>query len=280
MNKTTLPGEKYEQQILEPLGKMGREGKGRIVELYPVRFGDRTLPFVCFSTGETVMVTAGFCPYAAFGTYETVLQICDSGIEGVTSFPTVTPKLYDEAIRYVERGKEDNDIVTLVRGLFGLGTYGESDEPGTFRMFPLFDWMGWDAVRQHTAIKKLKTAIHKSKVVLDLRNGYTMDGSYILLGTPVENSRQKEVDDAIVDEIESRGHRISTYVNGLYPSYRGNILYGPRDRLCKTAAELGALNIVVNIPTVTYSNGIRMTDVKRNVETNMTVVRRVAKLLR
>lgn len=282
MNEEMKVGEKYEQQIIEPLKKMEKEGKGKIIELCQLKFDDRTLPFIGFTTGETAVVTAGFCPYAAFGTYETVLKICDRGIEGITSFPTVTPKEYDKIIRNMERAERYLTLVDLIRDLFGLGIYGESDEPATFRMYPIFNQMEWNKTEKSEPTRKIIESIGKSKIIFDLRNGYTLDGSYILVSKPTQNRMQNAVDYAIVDEIESRKYEISEQLLNFYQvKGRKKILYGPQDELCNTAYDLGVLNYVINVPTVTYreKGKIKMTNIQENVETNIAVITRGVKLL-
>lgn len=270
MIDTRIRGELYERDILDPLRRMEKDGKGKILELSRLGFGDRTLPSVAFTTGNIATVTAGFCPYAAFGTYETAMALCDKGIDGVTIFPTVTPEWYDAIVRTL-RMIDEGSHATLVRDYFGLGTNGESPEPCTFRMYPVFDKIGWDDARKPKLTRVVIEAIRNSRVVFDLRNGNT--ASYIIFGTTVHDPREDDVDETIISRIESNGYHIAENVWGLGRTGRQKILSGTSDRLTASCKDLGVMNYVLNVPTLEYRDGtLGLVAMGKIVETNLSAI--------
>lgn len=245
---SALSVERYERDIVDKLRAYEKDGKGQLLELYTVEVGERQLPFVAFTTGEQVVVTARHHVNEFFGPTEAVMRLAESGQEGLTLIPVVDVKHYDRS----EARKEDILKATSVSASVAvydmLRGYKEGPPSNAKN-----DWSDYLYMRDNAPpyVAAIKRVIGNCALLIDLHNSALKD--YFILTVPTDTSAEAGIFKEVAGELERGSQSVSAQFN----IERGRrILHKFRSITGQTAinyaASLGKVNLGFEIPV--YSN--------------------------
>ncbi len=164
----------YESEVIDRLARYDNEGRGKILELCDIQFGDRTLPLVGFSSGNIAMLTARHHIGEAFGTDSTIYELIEDGVEGITAVPVVDAENYDNYQIMISEWFSD-DVPEYAKGCPDWAASCVLDMIKGYKGNPFNSKLDWDFYKYGSPdaperTLKIQELILKSKVFYDIHN--------------------------------------------------------------------------------------------------------------
>lgn len=246
--------ERYERDVIDKLRVCEKDGKGQLRQLCTVEIDGRQLPFVSFTTGEQVIVTARHHIHEFWGPTEAVMRLVESGQEGFTLVPVVDVEYYAESEARKELilsfpGREPSACMYDM-----FGGYKEGPPSNAKNQWQDYRYDSDDSPPHIAAIKRL---IDTCRLFVDLHNSNL--NAFFFYTTPTEINGEVELMQSLAGEIEGRGQRIR-YEPRYSPSLEAGAYYLARGVYRHTgsncsigyAAKIGKLNFAFEIPVFDY----------------------------
>ena len=229
--------DRYEKDIVDKLWAYERESKGELRQLATVEVDGRQLPFVAFTTGGEVVVTARHHIYESWGPTETVMRLAGSGQEGLTFVPVVDILNYAKAesrITYILNYKGGSWASALIYDLYR--GYKEGPPSNAENDWPDYQYTGSNSPPHIAAIKRL---ISSCTLFIDLNNW--AGSNFFSFTVPTAARQETAIFDLMTRELQ-RGSRGTT----------DEVVQEFRDIKGQTAldyaASLGRINLGLEMP--------------------------------
>lgn len=243
--------DRYESEIVDKLWLLEKEGKGHVKELATVEVNGKRLPFVAFTTGSEIVVTARHHINEFWGTTETVMQLAESGTEGLTLVPVVDVKHYAESEKTKDNFlKAEKDW----RSAFMYDMYfGYKGGPKTHAKNQWHDYKYDGSSPEY--IEAIKGLIDSSKVFIDVHNSAVREFFFLTAfygGQTIPDSFHN-----LAKQVEVKGQKISNSVPGR--SYKKTIYPGVYEYLGQGTAinfaqSKNKLNLGIEIPVFDHGS--------------------------
>lgn len=264
--------EKYEQ-IIDELFRYEKQGRGRVLELCQLEIDGRTIPLVGFTNGNVALITARHHVEEAFGTDDTIYELIERGVEGITAVPVIDVGHYDETQRRIRKWFEDENYEDLGLHVY----YAMKESNNTEYRYGKKDAPEWT--------KKIEELIKSSKILFDLHN---TRGKYFFITQPVNNSKKDKIEEEIVKQLDSHIEMVEDNIVGFnfrFSQRKGFYHYDKSQSgdILTYAASLNVLNYALEIPAISYNREDGMPLLRNqywNTRINAAIIKGAIKLLK
>ncbi len=243
--------ERYEIDIVDKLRSFEKDGKGQLLELCTIKAGKRQLPFVAFTTGEQVVVTARHHINEFWGPTEIVMKLAESGQEGLTLVPVVDVAHYANSEVMKKGYLEDAGGWGPLFMQDTLTGYKGNPPQNAKNNWSDYCYLSDDCPPYIAAVKRF---IDNSKLLVDLHN--CGQYSFFFLTIPTGTETEDRIFELIAEEMEARKQTVqtATYVDRGKRLASGVYQFAGihHNTAIDYTAELGIPNIGVEVPVFSY----------------------------